>query len=116
MRYSIILPLLFLWLAGQITGCGTLAATGAARDSGSEYGFNDNHSGHSDVRISAAIRSRLIVAPEINANQISISTKQGIVTLQGRVADATIRKRIISLCNTTPGVKQVNARHIVVQD
>ncbi|MDR9436751.1 MAG: BON domain-containing protein [Thiohalophilus sp.] len=102
-------------LLSQIAACGTLAATGAGRDSGN-YGFNDNRDGHSDTRISAVIRSRLINEPDINANQIYVSTKQGIVTLHGRVADKSTRQRIITLCNNTPGVKQVNARLTVSQD
>lgn len=114
MRHAMAL-LLFFWMLSQISACGTLAATGAGRDSG-DYGFNDNRAGHSDARISATIRSRLINDPKINASQIQVSTEQGVVTLLGRVADESIRQRIITLCNNTPGIKQVNARLTVSQD
>ncbi|MDZ7804214.1 BON domain-containing protein [Thiohalophilus sp.] len=114
MRHALILLLLF-GLLSQITACGTLAASGAARDSG-DYGFNDNGASHSDASISAAIRSRLINDPTINASHIRVSTERGVVTLQGQVANDAVRKRIIRLCDSTPGVKQVNARLTLGQD
>lgn len=115
MRHSIILSLLFLWLISQITACGTLAATGAARNSG-DYGFNDNRASHSDASISAGIRSQLISDPGINASHIQVSTRQGVVTLQGRVSNESDRERILRLCNNTPGVKGVDARLTLDQD
>lgn len=114
MRHTLIL-FLCLWLLSQLSACGTLAATGAGRDSGN-YGFNDNGTHHSDAGISATIRSQLINDSKINASQIQVRTEQGVVTLQGRVADESVRQRIISLCNNTPGVKRVNARLTVNQD
>ncbi len=115
MRHSIILSLLFLWLASQITACGTLAASGAGRDSG-DYGFNDKRASHSDASISAEIRSQLISDPGINASHIQVSTHQGVVTLQGRVSNEAARERIRRLCNNTPGVKGVDARLTLDQD
>jgi osmotically-inducible protein OsmY len=102
-------------LLGQITACGTLAATGAGQERG-DYGFNDNSTGHSDANISAAIRSRLINDSNINASHIQVRTEQGVVTLYGRVADESLRQRIIALCNNTSGVKQVRSRLTVDQD
>lgn len=104
-----LLALLLPLVISQIAACGTLAATGSSRDS-NNYGFNDSASTPSDASISAAIRRQLINDPGINASQISVSTAQGIVTLDGRVASAAIRDRIIMLCNRTSGVKQVNSR------
>ncbi|MDY6980216.1 MAG: BON domain-containing protein [Pseudomonadota bacterium] len=115
MHHSIILSLLFLWLISQLTACGTLAASGANRDSG-EYGFNDTGTTHSDTSISAAIRSQLISDPGINASHIQVSTHQGVVTLQGRVSNESARERILRLCNNTPGVKGVDARLTLDQD
>lgn len=115
MRHALTLSLLFLSLLSQISACGTLAASGAGRDSG-DYGFHDDGVGHSDTRISATIRARLINDPDINASHIQVSTEQGVVTLRGRVIDDAVRQRIIRLSNNTPGVKQVNARLTVSQD
>lgn len=99
--------LLPIWL-GQITACGTLAATDAGRGS-NEFGFNDP-APTSDASISASIRRQLINDPMINASRITVTTRQGVVSLEGRVKDADLRDRIIALCRQTRGVMQVNAR------
>lgn len=103
----LVVLLLPIWL-GQITACGTLAATNAGRDS-NEFGFNDP-APTSDASISASIRRQLINDPAINASQITVTTRQGVVNLEGRVKDAQLRERVIALCRQTPGVTRVNAR------
>jgi osmotically-inducible protein OsmY len=109
--YILLLPMLL----GQISACGTLAASGAGGEN-SEFGFNDTAGTPSDASISSDIRRQLIDDPDINASNISVRTKQGVVTLEGQVASHDIRQRVIVVCNRTPGVKQVDNRLRIDQD
>jgi hypothetical protein len=95
--------LLFLMIL-SMSACGTLAAGGAGRNN-QQYGFDDASATPSDASISA-----------INANEITVSTDQGVVTLEGQVANTTIRDRILSICNGTTGVRQVVSRLKIDQD
>lgn len=106
--------LLFLMML-SMSACGTLAAGGAGSNN-QQYGFDDASATQSDASISAAIRRQLISDAIINANQITVSTEQGVVTVDGQVANTAIRERILSICNRTAGVRQVVSRLQVNQD
>jgi len=63
-----------------------------------------------DVKITAAIR-RAIVKDDslsLNAHNVKIITREGIVTLRGPVESAAERTKIAQLAENTPGVKRVD--------
>ncbi|MGD8575522.1 MAG: BON domain-containing protein [Thiohalophilus sp.] len=106
---------LLLLMMLSMSACGTLAAGGAGRNN-QQYGFDDASATPSDASISANIRRQLISDTAINANEITVSTDQGVVTLEGQVANTAIRDRVLSICNRTTGVRQVVSRLQINQD
>jgi len=101
-------PLLLLTILLQLAGCGTLAATGSHGET-TRYGFDDHDASPSDAAIVADIRQQLIKDTRISAQDIEVTSRQGVVTLQGNVHSTAIEKRIIDLCRQTQGVNRVES-------
>ena len=60
-----------------------------------------------DARVTAAIKSKLAVDPELSALSISVNTTQGKVTLAGTVSSHELIKRAIKLALETDGASEV---------
>lgn len=106
---KIAVPLLLLSLLLQLAGCGTLAATGSHGES-THYGFENHDAGPSDAAIVADIRRHLIKDTTISAQDIEVTSQQGMVTLRGSVHSPAIEKRIIDLCRQIQGVNRVESQ------
>jgi hypothetical protein len=60
-----------------------------------------------DITITTTIKGKLALEPDLSAREISVDTKDGIVTLIGTAPTPELIAKAISLAMETPGVKQV---------
>jgi len=61
----------------------------------------------SDENVQANVRSALAAVPGVNAEQISVTVSQGVVTLVGPVDGAEQKKQIVQLVSSIDGVRSV---------
>lgn len=66
----------------------------------------------SDTLITARVKSTLIYSKNIDSSDISVDTKDGMVTLAGRVPDGSEQALAIELARNVRGVSSVNARNL----
>ncbi|HKC55152.1 MAG TPA: BON domain-containing protein, partial [Vicinamibacterales bacterium] len=59
-----------------------------------------------DVWLSTKIHSKFVGDRDIEAKDVSVSTKDGVVTLKGRVLNEPMRQLAIAIAKDTDGVKQ----------
>lgn len=101
----------------------------ASRDSGSDYGRSagsaangsDAGSGANstadkagDAAITAAVKARLLADPNLNAQDIEVTTKDGgHVTLAGHVKSEAARERAEQLARNARGVQEVDNQLVV---
>jgi hyperosmotically inducible protein len=62
-----------------------------------------------DTRITAAIKTKLAVDPELSALQISVNTTEGIVTLAGRVKTPDLGEKAMTVAKSVDGVREVKS-------
>ena len=62
-----------------------------------------------DTRITAAIKTKLAVDPDLSALQISVNTTEGIVTLAGRVKTPELADKAITVAKSVEGVRDVKS-------
>jgi len=67
-----------------------------------------------DVWLSTKIHSKFVGDRDIEARDVSVSTKDGVVTLKGRVLNEPMRQLAIAIAKDTDGVKQV-VNHLDVE-
>ena len=60
-----------------------------------------------DVWLSTKIHSKFVGDRDIDASDIGVSTKEGVVTLKGRVLNEPMRQLAVAIAKDTDGVKQV---------
>jgi osmotically-inducible protein OsmY len=60
-----------------------------------------------DVWLSTKIHSKFVGDRDIDAKDVSVSTKDGVVTLKGRVLNEPMRQLALAIAKDTDGVKQV---------
>jgi len=60
-----------------------------------------------DVWLSTKIHSKFVGDRDIEARDISVSTKDGVVTLKGRVLNEPMRQLAVAIAKDTDGVRQV---------
>jgi osmotically-inducible protein OsmY len=68
-----------------------------------------------DTAITAKVKSSLIADPIVSATAIDVDTLGGMVSLNGIVTSEQERQRAIQLARSTQGVKQVDARNLVLK-
>jgi hyperosmotically inducible protein len=68
-----------------------------------------------DTGITAKVKSSLIADPVVSASAIDVDTLAGTVSLNGFVTSEQERQRAIQLARSTQGVRQVDARNLVVK-
>ena len=56
-----------------------------------------------DDRVVAAVRSHYFTADQIKAQNIDVSSDQGVVTLKGRVASDDVRQRAVPIAKDVEG-------------
>jgi hyperosmotically inducible protein len=68
-----------------------------------------------DTAITTKVKSSLLADPVVSATAIDVDTTGGSVSLNGVVRSEQERQRAIQLARSTEGVKQVDARNLVVR-
>ena len=63
-----------------------------------------------DMTLAFAVRTALVNDAEVGMAPVEVTTRDGIVTLDGRVATSAERDRIVSLARSVAGVKRVESR------
>lgn len=61
-----------------------------------------------DNWITTKVKTKLAADPQVNPFNISVNTEEGVVTLTGRVKEASQRAEAEKLARDTEGVKEVN--------
>lgn len=57
-----------------------------------------------DAAITASVKAKLIAADDLKGLDISVDTKDGVVALTGKVANASARNHALALVNEVDGV------------
>jgi hyperosmotically inducible periplasmic protein len=60
-----------------------------------------------DATVTTTIQAKYFVDPTVKASAVDVSARDGVVTLQGTVADDAARKQAIAIAQNTGGVAQV---------
>lgn len=67
-----------------------------------------------DAWITTKVKSQLLADSDVKGLDINVSTKDGVVTLAGRVPTTAMRDKAISLAQGVKGVKKVNTQALKV--
>lgn len=70
----------------------------------------------SDSWITTKVKSTLLFSSDVSGLDISVDTKDGVVTLEGEADHARDRQRAVQLSRDIKGVKQVNADAVRIED
>jgi hyperosmotically inducible protein len=62
-----------------------------------------------DSGLSTRVKTALLNAPDVAANDISVSAQGGVVTLSGSVRSAEERERAVAIARQVSGVSEVTA-------
>ena len=60
-----------------------------------------------DIRLTGAIKTKLIAEPGLTASKINVDTTEGVVTLSGTVATTNQVARAVNIALETEGVRKV---------
>lgn len=63
-----------------------------------------------DVLVAEEVKAALATRPEVGAPQVDVSSRDGAVTLRGRVPDPQARERATEIARSIRNVKQVDNR------
>ncbi|MBE0509760.1 MAG: BON domain-containing protein [Chromatiales bacterium] len=97
-----------------LSACATAVSTGYGQ--GGQMADGRSYSeAYGDNQISAAVNTALVQDSLIKASDIRVSTRDGVVTLDGRVASIEQARRAASLAASVSGVKRVINRLAIVQ-
>jgi hyperosmotically inducible protein len=68
-----------------------------------------------DSVITTKVKSSYVADSTVSALDISVETNQGVVALTGLVNTEVERQRAVQIARETSGVKQVDARNLIVK-
>jgi hyperosmotically inducible protein len=99
------------------TGC-TLLLVGGAAGGGYYVGKEERSLGRmvDDASITSSVKTQFIRDPEVDALDINVDTRNGIVTLHGHVPDDRVAERAAALAGTVKGVTRVESNLAVVPE
>ena len=98
-----------LWAAAllvMLSGCATAISGGYGQGGQNSDGRSYSES-RADNKISAEVNTLLVQDSQIQASHIRVSTRDGVVTLEGQVASAEQARRAASLAASVSGVSRV---------
>lgn len=95
----------FVAVVVLMQGCATGIASGYGQG-GREMDGRTYQEARADNRITAAVNSAL-VREQLPAFDIEVQTRDGVVTLSGRVANRAVAQRAVAVTRAVPGVKEV---------
>jgi len=68
-----------------------------------------------DSLITTKVKSSFVADSTVSALDISVETNKGVVNLTGLVNSEAERQRAVQIARETSGVKQVDARNLIVK-
>lgn len=63
--------------------------------------------------ITADVKAKFLADSDIKSTHISVTTKNGIVTLRGYVASADVKEKAVSIAGQVDGVKSVKDKLVI---
>jgi hyperosmotically inducible protein len=60
-----------------------------------------------DTAIAQAVKEKLLKQPETSAEKIDVDTREGVVTLSGKVRSPEEKEQVIQIARNTEGVQRV---------
>lgn len=96
-----------LLCTGLLTGCATAVLTGAG---GGGESRQMSEAQRNDRAVVAAVTRALVRDPLVNAMNVDVLSRDGVVTLTGRVPTYAVARRAEQLAAQVPGVKGVQVR------
>ena len=93
-------------LSVLLSGCATAISSGYGQGGQTADGRSYSEA-YDDNQISAAVNTLLVEDSQVQASNIRVSTRDGVVTLDGRVASSEQARRAASLAGSVPGVSRV---------
>jgi len=98
------------------TEANTATASGEVRAAlaGNEMA-NDAGDGISDAWITSKVKTQLLADNDVNGTQITVQTRDKVVTLSGTAETAAARARAIEIAQATEGVNSVVATQLAVK-
>ena len=106
--------MLLMVLVIALAGCATAVSTGYGQGGQTADGRSYSEA-YGDNQISAAVNTALVQDSLVKASDIRVSTRDGVVTLDGRVASIEQARRAASLAAVVPGVSRVINRLAIGQ-
>src|SRR5438034_7832597 len=115
-RRSMNAPQLFcgaVALAVACSGCQRPASSADAKQAASDAAARVKVEGQkagdelADVWLTTKIQSKFVGDRDVKATDIQVSSRNGVVTLKGRVLNEPIRQLAVAIAKNTDGVKQV---------
>jgi hyperosmotically inducible periplasmic protein len=100
----LISPIAFMGL-----GCTATKNTGTAVAEGTKEAAEQTNAKVTDASITAAVKMKMADDPIVSASKIDVDTKDGMVTLNGTVKDATEEQKAVDLAKSVDGVKGVKS-------
>ena len=101
------------WRIGWLAICMSSTAVLAAPAGANAPASMPSQAGPTDASITRSVRAQLADAAP-GARYVTVETRNGIVTLAGRVDSEGTRERVVSLAIATDGVAAVNDQLVVV--
>jgi|GEM_PF-1283625 len=109
-RENPLLQLLVMLLLGVLLAGCTALVVGGAPAGGHDTAARSGAETSRDAAITSSINSRFVHDSEVDALAIRVTTRQGVVTLQGSVRSQAAAARAVQLARSTPNVRQVVSR------
>ena len=82
---------------------------------GLAFGQMGQQAAPNDNMIKAQISKAIQANPKLSIGNINVDSKNGNVTLSGKVISKVHEQQIIDIAKSTPGVKSVNSKIVVYQ-
>jgi hyperosmotically inducible protein len=86
-----------------LTGCGAMTGRQSAGEA------------LDDTAVTTKVKSNLLADSAVSATAIDVDTNAGAVSLSGFVTSEKERQRAIQVAQNTQGVRQVDARNLVIR-
>jgi len=94
--------LTFVLVAGLVGGTVACKSSGGMRSSTQTAALDD-------ATIATRVKTALLNAPEVHAQQIQVQAEQGVVTLTGAVPDEAEVERALAVARSVGGVRDVRS-------
>lgn len=103
------MSVLFCGAVFALTTAGLAAAQTATQEAKEKTKAAADQTGEvvTDAAITSAVKTKLLGDPDVKGLNIDVDTKNGVVTLSGKVNTAAERAEALRLARTTKGVKRV---------